>query len=435
MRTRTMIGVCVAWAFVAVTGGCQLIAGLGDPRLAQPDGGTSSSTGSGSTCSASEVGKDCGGTCPPCPDGEGCKTGSDCVDKVCSAGGLCLPPTCSDMVQNGAETDVDCGGPMCGPCAFGEGCKVGTDCVTGFCNGKTCDATPIAGGLMNPNSLAVDAQNVYWTDADLGVVMMADIATGTQSMLASGQVAPQGLVLPVVGDLRAGSILWVEPTAGNVDTLDLGNPGSVQVYASGQASPSAVAPGVNSIYWANQGTPPQPGTLMSLSVASFPGNVLGSIGNTGDRLIVAPNTADILVYTTVNTLQSFQTDPIANPIQLVPSGNIAGLAADATFAYWTDAGMGTVARIPIAGGTPAVLASQQAMPADVTVDLLYVYWINQGASAGAGAVMKAALANGSDAPVVLASGQVTPRSLFALGNNVYWISGAKGQGAVKTVPK
>lgn len=75
------------------------------------------------TCSdgiqnGTETGIDCGGSCDPCPtcsDGikNGNETGVDC-------GGDCDPcPTCDDGVQNGNETGIDCGGD-CDPC-YGVG--------------------------------------------------------------------------------------------------------------------------------------------------------------------------------------------------------------------------------------------------------------------------------------------------------------------------
>jgi len=55
-------------------------------------------SGGGPTCSdgiqnGDETGVDCGGSCPACP------------------------PTCDDGIQNGDETGVDCGGSSCPPCA------------------------------------------------------------------------------------------------------------------------------------------------------------------------------------------------------------------------------------------------------------------------------------------------------------------------------
>ncbi|MDP1827640.1 MAG: thrombospondin type 3 repeat-containing protein [Archangium sp.] len=40
-------------------------------------------------------------------------------------------PSCFDLVRNGRETDVDCGGTTCAPCAVGLRCKVNSDCVPG----------------------------------------------------------------------------------------------------------------------------------------------------------------------------------------------------------------------------------------------------------------------------------------------------------------
>jgi len=52
--------------------------------------------------------------CPLCPAGEGCKAAADCLSKVCWAG-VCQPPKCDDGIQNGDETEWDCGG-TCSPC-------------------------------------------------------------------------------------------------------------------------------------------------------------------------------------------------------------------------------------------------------------------------------------------------------------------------------
>lgn len=51
----------------------------------------------------------------------------------------CVAATCNDTVDNGDETDVDCGG-SCAPakkCANGKGCKIVADCSSGYCNLST----------------------------------------------------------------------------------------------------------------------------------------------------------------------------------------------------------------------------------------------------------------------------------------------------------
>src|SRR5262245_17682923 len=44
-------------------------------------------------------------------------------------------PACNDMMKNGTETDVDCGGMCAGTkkCADGKGCLVGSECTRGVC--------------------------------------------------------------------------------------------------------------------------------------------------------------------------------------------------------------------------------------------------------------------------------------------------------------
>jgi len=95
--------------------------------------------GQGPTCTdgvqnGNETGVDCGGpdcpACPTCTDGvqNGNETGVDCGGPDCPA---C--PTCNDGVQNGNETDVDCGGPDCPACptcidGVQNGNETGVDC-------------------------------------------------------------------------------------------------------------------------------------------------------------------------------------------------------------------------------------------------------------------------------------------------------------------
>jgi hypothetical protein len=54
-----------------------------------------------------------------------------------------VPPSCSDGVENGSETDVDCGGTCPAQCVSGQGCLVHADCSSGACNplSMTCSIT------------------------------------------------------------------------------------------------------------------------------------------------------------------------------------------------------------------------------------------------------------------------------------------------------
>ncbi|HMQ46661.1 MAG TPA: zinc-dependent metalloprotease [Saprospiraceae bacterium] len=91
---------------------------------------------------------------PTCTDGvqNGGETGVDC-------GGPFCPPcdTCNDGIQNGGETGVDCGGGVCPPCTFcndgiQNGDETGVDCGGAFCPAcPSCDD-----GIQNGNETGVD---------------------------------------------------------------------------------------------------------------------------------------------------------------------------------------------------------------------------------------------------------------------------------------
>ena len=66
---------------------------------------------------------DCGGTCAGCDDGSACALDADCASDVCEAGACVAGPSCDDGVQNGNEIGVDCGGD-CAACPP-DGSRVG----------------------------------------------------------------------------------------------------------------------------------------------------------------------------------------------------------------------------------------------------------------------------------------------------------------------
>ena len=53
-----------------------------------------------------------------------------------------VPPTPTDGIKNGDETDVDCGGATAPKCVTGKGCAAGTDCTSGACPAGACSESP-----------------------------------------------------------------------------------------------------------------------------------------------------------------------------------------------------------------------------------------------------------------------------------------------------
>jgi hypothetical protein len=76
---------------------------------------------------------------------------------------------------------------------------------------------------------------------------------------------------------------------------------------------------------------------------------------------------------------------------LLSNLKVFAVAVDDRNVYWTDLlgdGIsGNIRSIPVAGGTPAILASNQANTSDIAVDDKNIYWTN---SVDNGAVLKLA---------------------------------------------
>ncbi len=130
------------------------------------DGDCSSGKCSGAVClptcsdqltNALETDTDCGGVdCAPCDVDKACLVGADCATAVCAGSPkLCQAASCSDGVENGPETDVDCGGGCVNACAPGAGCKVDGDCIGGQCTSGSCVPT-CTDGVLNGTESDVD---------------------------------------------------------------------------------------------------------------------------------------------------------------------------------------------------------------------------------------------------------------------------------------
>jgi hypothetical protein len=126
-------------------------------------------------CGAMDAGLSCdaSGNCVTCMDAGACGAGTECLKWTCVGGACKGAPqpagtacgsqgtcdgkgrctACNDKVQDGGETDVDCGGPCATqhkqPCSAGQHCDADTDCngpnhCEGgvCCNGSNCPVTP-----------------------------------------------------------------------------------------------------------------------------------------------------------------------------------------------------------------------------------------------------------------------------------------------------
>lgn len=98
---------------------------------------------------------DCGGGCSPCAAGQRCATVADCEDELCHDG-ICIAAGCINDVQDGTETDVDCGGGRCGACNTGQSCAQDRDCASEVCVDGECLAPACDDQIVNGKETGLD---------------------------------------------------------------------------------------------------------------------------------------------------------------------------------------------------------------------------------------------------------------------------------------
>ena len=94
-----------------------------------------------------------------CPDGT-----------FCASDGLCRDTRCKNGVQDGYESDVDCGA-FCGPCAFGQRCGGAADCQSKTCvPGATIPGKDTAARCLCPADQAAVTANDHTACVDLAEI-------------------------------------------------------------------------------------------------------------------------------------------------------------------------------------------------------------------------------------------------------------------------
>jgi len=114
--------------------------------------------------------------------------------------------------------------------------------------------TVIASGLNFPADIALDANNIYWTDNRDGTVMKAPLSGGTPTLIASGQNFPFGIAVD------SQNVYWTNNggnTGGSVMKAPIGG-GEATVIASGQNFPMGIAVDQTNVYWTNNAGPTAP---------------------------------------------------------------------------------------------------------------------------------------------------------------------------------
>jgi alpha-tubulin suppressor-like RCC1 family protein len=218
--------------------------------------------------------------CVDCRDDTSCHASTTCD----VPSGACVPTSCTDGVESGNETDVDCGG-SCEPCDNGKHCLAGSDCQSGNCEAGTCGpwatavavsrhtcAVTTAGGLKCWGyNLHGEVGNGGTTNVPTPVDVIG-LASGVATVCASAHTC----VLTMAGGLKC----WGRNDHGQVGdggTADVHTPVDVPGFTSGVAS--VVCGGDFTCVLTTSG-----------SVACWGGDSYGQLGDGGGAVSLVPVT-------------------------------------------------------------------------------------------------------------------------------------------------
>jgi hypothetical protein len=190
---------------------------------------------------------------------------------------------------------------------------------------------PIVLGQRSPLSIAVDGAHVYWSDNSAGAVLAVAVDGGAPTPLATGLADPTGIATDGTSIYCAnhgdGTIVRV-PT-----DPEAGGPADVAIF---QTNVWTVAVAAGNLFWIDLGPRDPSGGFSQGSIM---------------RRTLDSGTILQLAY------------PVDQPTRI---------AADSKNVYWTQ--NGAVMSVPVAGGSPSVIAGGQQLPGAIAVDDTYVYW-------------------------------------------------------------
>lgn len=283
------------------------------------------------------------------------------------------------------------------------------------CGGAN-EATILASGQVDPNAIAVDGSNVYWTNGGsflpdggidrIGAVMKVPISGGSPVLLASAS-DPTGIAV------NGSNVYWTNSVLFDSELQSTSLAGGPVTVLTTTELPEGIAVDGTSVYWAESFA------IKKVPIEGGASSVLTSAQSARALALFASN----VYFSDAGTIKKVSVD--GGVVTVLASGlqaAVRSIAADATGIYWgvsmgslpSDPGtiLGSIMKVPLTGGSPIILASGVS-PASVAVDGKYVYWLNS-----TGTLMRVSVNGG--VPVMLSHAGVGLNALAITGTDVYW---------------
>jgi hypothetical protein len=183
---------------------------------------------------------------------------------------------------------------------------------------------------------------------------------------------------------------------------DAGSPSLL--FAAGQNNPLQIAADDRHVYWTNAGTQSNAGVDGAVLRAPVSGGAPTTLW-VGPAFAVALDVASVY-FTGRGSIMSMPLD--GGSVTTLVSGQAGGpdaIASDGASLYWVSSSPSSIRKIPVAGGTPVVLATGLASINSVAVDHESVYWGEalNAPDGGDGAVWIKSVPVGGGTPAVLFS--------------------------------